>query len=943
MISVGIVSSPGIAYYVETVASGIDDYYVRTEPGSWYGRGATGLGLAGVVSSGAIEALAVGAHPVTGEPLGANRGKVAAYDLTFSAPKSVSVLAEVATDPTVRAAVLDAHHAAVTETVGLLEPEAVRGRRGHAGAVVVRTAGMVAAGFDHHTSRAGDPQLHTHLLVANRALGADGRWGALDGRRLYAWAKTSGYAYQAALRAQLTARLGIGWGPVVNGIADVRGVPADVLTEFATRRAQIVAALDRAGASSPRAAQVATLVTRPAKADPIDPDQQRQAWQDRARAAGLDPDDLTPAGLSPGRATHLVGIGRPVAAPDAEWLATVLAAPSGLTAQRSSFDRRAVLQAVAASAIEGAAVTDLVRVSQAIVRDDRFVATGAAGHLAGSTWTTVELAAVEARLLAGVDRRRQAGIAIPDPRAVNGVLADRSLSDEQAAMVRSVTTSGHGVEVVVGPAGTGKTTALDAARAAWAASGIDVIGTALAARTALALEAGAGIPTATVDQLLADLARPGLAAWGVLPAGGVLIVDEAGMVGTRKLEQLLTAAERSRTKVLLVGDPRQLPEIEAGGAFAALAARHPAVTLTTNRRQVHAWERDALAQVRDGRPAAAVIAYHEHGRLTLTATADEARDRLVADWANTGASSTDGHGKVMVALTRADVVDLNTRALDRLEANGVLDPDRPRLTVGDRSYGIGEQVMALRNDRRAGIVNGTTGTVIGIDADGLTVRPDQPDAATVTIAADYIAAGHLTHGWATTAHKAQGVTTGQAYLLGTDRLYREAGYVALSRATERTDWYQAAPIQTAWAPPAIDAQADLTRLLTRSNAQQLATVPTPAGQDAAGTERARAAVLADPGQQLTDALGPPPLSGPGRDRWATTALTVETYRHRHGIDGPDPLGPAPRSLGKDNPAGGPDRHDGVDPYREWVLARTAIDQTRRQLGRDLDLDRGLGL
>jgi hypothetical protein len=305
----------------------------------------------------------------------------------------------------------------------------------------------------------------------------------------------------------------------------------------------------------------------------MDPVLECRAWQDRARAAGLDPDELTPAGLSRSRATHFVGIGRPVSTPDAERLATVLAAPTGLTAHRSSFDRRAALQAVAASAIDGVAVADLVSVSQAIVRDERFVATGAAGHLAGSTWTTVELAAVEARLVAGVDLRRQDGIAILNPRAITAAPGERTLSDEQAAMVRAVTSSGHGVEVVVGPAGTGKTTALDAARAAWAASGNDVIGTALAARTALALEAGAGIPTASVDQLLSDLARPGLAAWGVMPAGGVLIVDEAGMVGTRKLEQLLTAAERSRTKVLLVGDPRQLPEIEAGGAFAALATR----------------------------------------------------------------------------------------------------------------------------------------------------------------------------------------------------------------------------------------------------------------------------------------------------------------------------------------------------------------------------------
>ena len=915
MLSVATVAAGGIGYYVDTVASGIDDYYLRTDPGWWAGAGADRLGLAGRVPPGAIEVLAAAAHPVTGTALGAPGGKVAAYDLTFSAPKSVSLLAEVADDPALRAAVIDAHRVAITEAVALIEAEAVRGRRGHAGAVSVGTTGMVAAGFDHHTSRAGDPQLHTHLLVANRALGTDGRWGALDGRRLYAWAKTAGYVYEASLRHHLTERLGVAWTPVTNGIADVAGIPAPALAAFATRRAQIVAALDRAGATTSRAAQVATLATRPAKPEPLDAEVQRRVWQARAWDVGLDagrlgrdphaPQLVARRGLNPGH------------------LAATLAAPSGLTLHRSGFDRRHLLQAVAAAAPDGARVDEVVSAARTVLADERFVATGTVGPFAGPVWTTAELAAVETGLLAGMDRRRDQHLGLAESAAVDAALASRHLSGEQAAMVRAVTRSGHGVEVVVGPAGTGKTTAIDAAAAAWAASGVEVIGTALAARTARALEAGTGIPSTTVDQLLADAARPGLAGSGVLPAGGVVVVDEAGMVGTRKLARLLTLAERSRAKVLLVGDPRQLPEIEAGGAFAALAARHPAVTLSTNRRQEQAWERDALAELRAGAPAAAIFAYRDHGRITLTATAADARAQLVEDWA-AGAHPA---GTVMVALTRADVDDLNARALDRLEATGRLDPGRDRLGVGARTFGIGERVMALRNDRRAGVVNGTTGEVTAVDPTAGTLTVAGADGRPVTVGTDYLADGHLVHGWAITAHKAQGITTGRAYVLGTDRLYREAGYVALSRATERTDWYQAVPLTPPGAPLR-DPHDDLARQLSRSGAQQLATAAGPvSGHDVDGARRA--ALLADPPAELTAALGPPPLSGASRARWVTAALTVDSYRLHHRITGPDLIGAQPSADADDR------------RYREWVLARLAITETRRHLGLDVGLDQGL--
>ncbi len=215
-------------------------------------------------------------------------GKVAAFDLTFSSPKSVSLLGELA-DPAVRDQVDLAHRQAVASTVGFLEDEGVLvGRRGAGGARQMPTTGAVAAGFVHRTSRSGDPHLHTHLLVFNRVEGVDGRWGGLDGRRLFGWAKTAGYVYQAALRAEMTGRLGVEWQPVVHGAAELAGFTRDQVQAFSTRRVAIEDELQRFGHTTARAAQVAALATRPAKPDPLDPADQRRAWRIQATAAGLE-------------------------------------------------------------------------------------------------------------------------------------------------------------------------------------------------------------------------------------------------------------------------------------------------------------------------------------------------------------------------------------------------------------------------------------------------------------------------------------------------------------------------------------------------------------------------------------------------------------------------------------------------------------------------------
>jgi hypothetical protein len=354
-------------------------------------------------------------------------------------------------------------------------------------------------------------------------------------------------------------------------------------------------------------------------------------------------------------------------------------------------------------------------------------------------------------------------------------------------MVRRLTGSGAGVEVVVGKAGTGKTYALDAAREAWEASGIPVTGVALAARAALELEASAGIRSTTLARLLGQLDdhRDG----SPLKPGSVLVVDEAGMVGTRQLARLLDHAETQSVKVVLVGDPHQLPEIDAGGLFRALTTRLPAIELTDNRRQAHVWEQVALDELRHGEVDTALATYRQHGRIRTAATAEQVRATLVDDWWAT--AQDDLPGSIMIALRRSDVADLNHRARAAMLTAGRLTG--PALHAGEHELRAGDRIVCLRNDRRVGVVNGTRATITRIDPTTRTVEAVDDRGVQLTLPAGYLDAGHVTHGYAITGHKAQGLTCEHTYTLGTETLYREWGYVAMSRGRLTNQLYHGPP------------------------------------------------------------------------------------------------------------------------------------------------------
>ncbi len=240
MLGIASLRAGGADYYLEVVASGREDYYLGSGEavGYWLGAHATTLGLDGDVAPEHLHALLDGDDPQSGLRLARTRARrTPGFDLTFSAPKSVSIMYALAR-PELGRQVRYAHGRAVAATIGWLEANACTVRRGAGGAVTQAGDGFVAAAFRHRTSRAGDPHLHTHVLVANLTRGPDGHWSAPDGRRLWALGNTASYLYEAALRHEMTRTLGLKFDPVANGIADLSGIPRDLIETFSQRRAR---------------------------------------------------------------------------------------------------------------------------------------------------------------------------------------------------------------------------------------------------------------------------------------------------------------------------------------------------------------------------------------------------------------------------------------------------------------------------------------------------------------------------------------------------------------------------------------------------------------------------------------------------------------------------------------------------------------------------------
>jgi conjugative relaxase-like TrwC/TraI family protein len=780
-------------YYTRELATDHEQYLSGhgESPGRWYGAGATSLGLQGEASVAGFETMFEGRDPTTGELLGRPYGRnaVPAFDVVLRPTKSVSILYGLG-DPAAGRAVLAAHHVGVREAVGYLD-EHLGARRGHGGVQHVSGQGLLAVGFDHRTSREGDPLLHTHLVIANRVQGPDGRWTALDGRDLYRHRLAADAIYRATYQRVLVRTLGVEWTAAdTHGNRELQGVPKELVRLFSKRTDQIDQAVQELAADgrerTPRLVKWAVHATRKPKAHET-PDTLYGRWRTEAAERGVDADALV-------RQVTDRTQDRTVS----EWTVAAmfdrLASPDGLTAQASSFARQDIIAALGGE-LAGATRVELEELADRFLAD-RTVAVVAERALEERRWSTPELLAVEQRLVATATDRIGEQTAVVSYDAVRAALAAHPTAGaDQQAMLRDLCQGGAGVAVVVGRAGTGKTFALGAARHAWQLDGYRPLATAPTGIATVSLEAEGFEEVATCDRLLADLDR----GREQLDSRTVLVVDEAGMLGSRKLARLLDHASQAQAKVVLVGDDRQLAAIDAGGGFRALRLRLGASELTENRRQHQAWEREALELVRSGLVEEAVVAYRAHDRVVAADSKPAATLALLQDWwvAWQQAEQDPAHEVVVLAARRAEVDRLNTACQELLAARGRLGGER--LLVEDRQLAVGDKVVCGHNAiGELGVANGSRGTITALDphARSLIIRLDSTDGRTVILPRSYLDGRgrgernrRVDLAYATTGHRAQGLTRGRALvrLTGTEDV--NWLYVQLSRAKNETTLY----------------------------------------------------------------------------------------------------------------------------------------------------------
>jgi conjugative relaxase-like TrwC/TraI family protein len=480
------------AYYTRELATDHEAYLSGhgESSGRWYGVGAASLGLEGEASVAEFEAMFEGRDPTTGELLGRPhvRNAVPAFDVVLRPTKSVSVLYGLG-DPAIGQAVLAAHHAGLSEAVGYLD-EHLGARRGHGGVQHVSGQGLLSVGFDHRTSREGDPLLHTHLVIANRIQGPDGHWTALDGRDLYRHRLAADAIYRATYQRELVRILGVEWTPAdAYGNRELQGMPEALVRGFSKRTGQIDAELERlveeGRERTPRLVKWTVHATRKPKEYEA-PDTLYSRWRTEAAERGHDPDTLvrTVTDRTPTRDQDWT-----VSAAAAVRLFDGLAGPDGLTEHASTFARSDVLVALGAG-LAGAGRSELEALADRYLAE-RAVSVVADRALEERRWSTPDLLAVEQRLVAAATSRTGEQTAVVFHQAVREALAAHPTAGlDQQAMVRDLCQGGAGVAVVVGRAGTGKTFALGMARHAWQLDGYRLLAAAPTGIATLSLQGG---------------------------------------------------------------------------------------------------------------------------------------------------------------------------------------------------------------------------------------------------------------------------------------------------------------------------------------------------------------------------------------------------------------------------------------------------------------------
>ena len=800
MVGVTKIGARNAGYWLAAVRDGEEDYYTKPgeKPGYWLGSLAGELGLEGQVDGDDYGAILAGQNPSTGATLVARPERRAyvdgngrerrseptlGYDIRFSAPKSLSLLWAIGS-PEVRHAAEDIHAEAVAAGMAYLERTACWVRRGKGGERLEPGRGFVGMGFLHRSSRAGDPALHTHVVTSNmtRAL-SDGRWLSLANPKgcspLMREAKSAGHVYQAVLRAGVTRRLGLEWGEITNGYADLSCFTREQIEHFSRRRSEIEEVMAELGIRTRAAGEIAAYRTREAKDYGVTFDNQRADWT--ARAAEFDISERAIGKWIDGARARRP---RPITAEDVD------AALGDLEEHHSHFDRRDLLCSLASRMREGADPVALEAAVADVPAGGRVVEIHKGREpLAPSYYTTPRLWEMERRLVGAAVGGTGAGASVIEEPTLAAVLARHDyLGAEQAEMVRRLTTGGERVVTVAALPGTGKTTALKAAAEGWAAGGFRGIGVATA-RSATNEIRDVGLPATSIEKFLmltGERVERGLEA---LPPGCVIVVDEASAMSTPHAAELLRLVEGCDGKLVLIGDPRQIGAVGPGGIYGHLARRLETIELTEIRRQRSEVDREIVRIAHEGRGSDALTLLDAEDRLRIVDTHEEALAALALDWHRRFAA---GEDSVMVARRNEDVRRLNETAREIRRERGELGE---AIDVAGGEFAVGDRIITRVNTPE--VSNRERWDVIAVDRPkgSVTVRRLGDEEGGAILGREYLrgttpeGAPAIEHAYALTTYAAQSKTFESVRTLLDPGISREDFLVAVSRARGETVAY----------------------------------------------------------------------------------------------------------------------------------------------------------
>lgn len=736
---------------------------------------------------------------------------VPGFDLTFCAPKSVSVLWGFG-DESVRQAVDAAHSQAVSEALSYLSEHAGYTRRADDFdrdlMVIDRVEALSGVKYEHRTSRAGDPHVHSHVLLANKQLCADGKWRTLDGVSLYHEARAAGMIYQATLREAVTKQFGLAWSDVTNGCAEIAGLDdAKLLKAFSTRASEIEKwreenSLDARGAFE-RIGQKKTRQTKDLDVSLAELESRWRALPEAETVAAF-VDSL--GDVEANRQTNV-----DAALPEVE---EILAA---VVAERSTFTRADVVEKIAEMMPVGAVShADMLAAIERLA--DNVVAPDLSDMAEGAWPVTPEKSRkYDKTAREGSQRFTSRSVVSEVDRAIDlacdmtysGVVASEikpiegALSIEQADAMRAVVESPYRASVVVAPAGAGKTSSLKAARSAWENAGKTVVGLAPTGKAAdVMVGEDVAHSSSTIARALkrAEGKAGGYAAVSLgWDKNTVVVVDEAGMVATPDLVRVLEIAQSAGARVVMVGDPHQYGAVKArGGLLATLAHELPdAVELTEVFRQHDPAEREASKRLRSGEAPdveRAATFYAEAGRLSAGSVTAMLEDAL-AGW-KTDVEA--GKQSLLVASTNDYADALNAAAQTAMAERGVLDMREAVKLTGSQFAHVGDTILTRHNDydlvTSAGDVvrNGQRWRVEAIHANGsITARRSDDTGAAIVLSPDYLGE-HTQLGYASTGHSAQGATVDVARVVaGVGHIDRAGVYVPMTRGREGNFLYLA--------------------------------------------------------------------------------------------------------------------------------------------------------